>query len=131
MGDESGDPWSNQPPLNARGVVFSNSILSDTTYKCYLEKQKSGILPTVRSSPHKEAPVKKIILLVLIGVMVYLAGCAAIETVVKTTRDTVTSIDKNAGLCEENSKWKDNLFVFCPETTAPIPGNITPTQTGK
>lgn len=75
--------------------------------------------------------MKKIILLVLVGVMIYVAGCAAVESPYNSARSSVANINKQAGVCDEKSQWKDNWFVVCPETTTSTIGIVTPTQAGK
>ena len=78
---------------------------------------------------------KQVMIIVLILLLSLFAGCVYVNPLVqaggqKGTPDQTTAIQVCEISCENHIRYLP-LGCICPETTTPVPGNITPAPPGK
>lgn len=74
--------------------------------------------------------MKTIITIGLILLLIFATGCVGIGKSVSDAyngaRQSIENTNVNSGVCDEDSTFRDTMFVICPEKTHQPVVNVTP-----
>jgi outer membrane murein-binding lipoprotein Lpp len=79
--------------------------------------------------------MKKMIIALMIVLFLLISGCTStaksITDAYGSTKQTVENLNSQAGICRDESQFRDNIMVICPEKTISPTVNVTLSQSGK